>query len=340
MAPPPIQLFLTTIASQITLRQRQEYILRILQVKKIPFTSYDLASDEDAKRLWRRKAPRDKQQLPGILVGGEFPGTFEQFEEAVEFNELSTFLRLNEDYTPFSDDAPLLHASPIGVPGAYSPLQMHPQHAVHSRSPSPSPLAVREREKKETVKADGVLEEFGLGDVSVSVDELAALVSELGLGGEEARELVSGLSGVESKGKESGKKPEVGGEKGESKSETKPLGKGKKVEEKSEEKSESRSETKPLGKAKKVEEKPEEKPAEDKEDSKPKDEAPPPKEDDKSADASPSKDDPAKPSEETTDTTGTTDKPEPEENSKSAPEPRIKITPPHHTLPVEPKATS
>ena len=34
-----------------------EYLLRILQVKKIPFTSYDLASDEEAKRLWKRKAP-------------------------------------------------------------------------------------------------------------------------------------------------------------------------------------------------------------------------------------------------------------------------------------------
>jgi hypothetical protein len=64
-----------------------------LQVKNIPYTIYDLASDEDAKRLWRRKAPTgerefipefkwfgssgghsDKQQLPGILVGGKFPG--------------------------------------------------------------------------------------------------------------------------------------------------------------------------------------------------------------------------------------------------------------------------
>ena len=60
-------------------------------MKKIPFTSYDLASDEEAKRLWKRKAPlggltsfyasvgnylirTDKQQLPGILVGGKFPG--------------------------------------------------------------------------------------------------------------------------------------------------------------------------------------------------------------------------------------------------------------------------
>lgn len=76
MPSPPIQVFLTTIASQPALRQRQgqrsvsvtsphsiyttettEYLLRTLQVKKITFTSYDLASDEDAKRLWKRKAP-------------------------------------------------------------------------------------------------------------------------------------------------------------------------------------------------------------------------------------------------------------------------------------------
>jgi SH3-binding glutamic acid-rich protein len=71
-----------------------EYILRVLQAKNITFNSYDLASDEDAKRLWRRKAPPgecytsrvpiirvrttlrvlDKQQLPGILIGGTCPG--------------------------------------------------------------------------------------------------------------------------------------------------------------------------------------------------------------------------------------------------------------------------
>lgn len=165
-------------------------------MKKIPFISYDLASDEDAKKLWRRKAPRDKQQLPGILVGGEFPGTFEQFEEAVEFNELDIYLRRNEDYKPFEDEKTLLKAEPIGVPGAYSPLQMYPKHAP-SRSPSPSPLALREKEKKE-VQAGDTLAEFGLQDVSVSMDDLKALVEELGLGGDEANELVKGLAGADS----------------------------------------------------------------------------------------------------------------------------------------------
>ncbi|KIP11420.1 hypothetical protein PHLGIDRAFT_114552 [Phlebiopsis gigantea 11061_1 CR5-6] len=195
MTPPPIQVFLTTIASQVTLRQRQGTSSQhsALWVKKIPFTSYDLASDEDAKKLWKRKAPRDKQQLPGLLVGGEFPGDFTAFEEAVEFKELDQFLRRNEDYKPFEDEAPLLRAQPIGVPGAYSPLQMYPKHAP-SRSPSPSPLKLKEKEKSE-INSGETLAEFGLANVSVSEDELRALVEELGLGGDEASDLVKGLAG-------------------------------------------------------------------------------------------------------------------------------------------------
>lgn len=114
-------------------------------------------------------------------------------EEAVEFNELDIFLRRREEWKPFEDEKTLLRAEPIGVPGAYSPLQMYPKHAP-SRSPSPSPLAVKEKEKKEVV-AGVELAEFGLQDVSVSMDELKALVEELGLGGEEANDLVKGLAG-------------------------------------------------------------------------------------------------------------------------------------------------
>ena len=97
---------------------------------------------------------------------------------------------------------------------------MHPQHAVHSRSPSPSPLALREKEKKE-VQAGEALAEFGLGDVSVSMDELKALVEELGLGGEEANELVSGLAGTEERKARKEKKEEK------KVAVTAPLGKGK-----------------------------------------------------------------------------------------------------------------
>ncbi|ESK98053.1 thioredoxin domain-containing protein [Moniliophthora roreri MCA 2997] len=197
MPSPPIQVFLTTIASQPALRQRQEYLLRILQVKKIPFTSYDLASDETAKRLWKRKAPLDKQQLPGILVGGKFPGTFTDFEESVEFDELDKFLRLKETWDPEVDQITEPPVQPIGVPGAALPLQMTPDHIrklAIKRNPSPSPNQIPVNKRTGDFDVSEELSGYGLQGVRVTEDELTALVKELGLEGEDAGNLVKGLS--------------------------------------------------------------------------------------------------------------------------------------------------
>jgi hypothetical protein len=179
-------------------------MLRILHIKKIPFTTYDLASDEAAKKLWKRKAPADKQQLPGLLIGGTFPGTFDAFEEAVEYDELAAYLRLNESYdSKVEEDRPLLPQVPVGVPGAASPAQMTPEHhkpAIFPVSSSDSPLRgkpVNKREGEFDVSTE--LEGYGLQGVRVTQDDLAALVEELGLGGDEADELVKGLSGPEKK---------------------------------------------------------------------------------------------------------------------------------------------
>lgn len=197
MPSPPIQVFLTTIASQPALRQRQEYVLRILQVKKIPFTSYDLASDETAKKLWRRKAPLDKQQLPGILVGGRFPGSFAEFEDSVEHDELDIFLRLKEEWdADLEGERPAPPAQPIGVPGAASPLQMTGQKP--SYAPQPSPLAKKVKPSEE-LDAGEQLEDRSLSGIKVTEDELLQLVSDLGLGGADADDLVKGLSFGDSK---------------------------------------------------------------------------------------------------------------------------------------------
>ncbi|KAJ7932548.1 hypothetical protein B0H13DRAFT_1483064, partial [Mycena leptocephala] len=196
MPSPPIELFLTTIASQPALRQRQEYLLRTLQVKKIPFTSYDLASDEKAKRLWKRKAPIDKQQLPGILIGGQFPGPFQDFEDAVEYGELDTFLRLKESWVADIDDNPL-PAAPIGVPGAQMPLEMTPEH-LRTKIVESSPLkgkgGVPVNKRTDMFDVSTELSGFGLQGVQVTEDELRDLVAELGLDGDEAGDLVKGLS--------------------------------------------------------------------------------------------------------------------------------------------------
>jgi len=194
MPHPPIQVFLTTIATQPVLRQRQDYILRILQTKKITYTSYDLASDEDAKRLWKRKAPLDKQQLPGILVGGKYPGTFDEFEEAVEYDEVDTFLRLNETWNVDDDDRPAPAVKPVGVPGAVPLAQMTPEHHKPKFFPAATPsVPVNKRQGEYDVSTE--LEGFGLQGVRVTDDDLIKLVEDLGLGGDEAAEMVKSLGG-------------------------------------------------------------------------------------------------------------------------------------------------
>ncbi|KAF9527806.1 hypothetical protein CPB83DRAFT_876289 [Crepidotus variabilis] len=218
MGPPPISLFMTTIASQISLRQRQEYILRALQVKKIPYVTYDLASDEDAKRLWRRKAPTDKQQLPGFLVGGKFIGTCSDFEDAVEHDELTLFLRQNEEWEA-DPDRPLPEAKVVGVPGAMTPLEMTPERLKKKimAQPSPSPLRGLNIGKptpvnKRTDELDlgEELSGYGLQGVKATEAELRALVEELGLDGDEAGDLVKGLGSlsVTDQKKEKGKPKE------------------------------------------------------------------------------------------------------------------------------------
>ncbi|TDL28625.1 hypothetical protein BD410DRAFT_781140 [Rickenella mellea] len=205
MPSPPIQVFLTTIASQPALRQRQEYILRILQVKKIPFTSYDLASDEAAKKLWRRKAPLDKQQLPGILVGGRFPGVFADFEEAVEYAELNKFLRLDEEWDEELDAGrSSLPARPVGVPGASTPQQVTGHKPSYAATPSPLRKGVKEMDMGEELPG------FGLQGLKVTDDEIADLVKDLGLEGDEATDLVKGLSSNAPEEKKGG--PEMHGE--------------------------------------------------------------------------------------------------------------------------------
>jgi hypothetical protein len=125
-------------------------------------------------------------------------------EEAVEYDELATYLRLNETYnSSIEEDRPLLPQVPVGVPGAASPAQMTPEHhkpTTFPSSASDSPLRGKPANKREgEFDVSTELEGFGLQGVRVTQDDLAALVEELGLGGDEADELVKGLSGPEKK---------------------------------------------------------------------------------------------------------------------------------------------
>ncbi|WFD38603.1 uncharacterized protein MJAP1_001562 [Malassezia japonica] len=85
-----VELFTTSILGNPVTRSRHDRYISVLSAHRIPFVYHDLASDDEAKRRWRRKA-RDPR-IPGLLVRNEWVGTFEEFEEAVEFGELRQFL--------------------------------------------------------------------------------------------------------------------------------------------------------------------------------------------------------------------------------------------------------
>jgi len=172
--------------------------MRVLQVKRIQFTSYDVASDEDAKKLWRRKAPLSKQQLPGLLIGGVYPGGYEEFEEAVECGELDTFLRRSEEWDEeLFGPSKKLEVKPVGVPGAYSPLQMNPSHKP-TISPLPTPTKPKDGSRGREIDVGQELSGCGLDGVTVSEQDLMDLVSEL-IGEEGAGDLVKGFRAPESK---------------------------------------------------------------------------------------------------------------------------------------------
>ncbi|KAL0951394.1 hypothetical protein HGRIS_008090 [Hohenbuehelia grisea] len=135
-------------------------------------------------------------------------------EEAVEYGELDTFLRLKDSWNPDVDeDRPAPEAKPIGVPGAMMPLQMTPEHlrtkilATPTASPlkgKGKPIPVNKRQNE--IDVGNELVGFGLQGVKVTDDELLDLIADLGLDGDDAADLVGGLSG--STGGSGGKKPE------------------------------------------------------------------------------------------------------------------------------------
>ena len=141
----------------------------------------------------------DKQQLPGILVGGKFPGVCLQYiiltmnqlimisprlsrnckpafassiasltprpnsEDAVEHDELDIFLRLKESWNPdIDEDRPPPAVKPVGIPGAATPLQMTPEHlrAKHFGNLTPSASPLRTK----AVPVNKRTNELDLGD--------------------------------------------------------------------------------------------------------------------------------------------------------------------------------
>ncbi|PWN28006.1 hypothetical protein BDZ90DRAFT_231773 [Jaminaea rosea] len=128
---PTVELFTTSILSNHKVRHRHERYLAVFAAKRIDYVYHDLASDEDAKKRFRRKAA--DPQIPNILVHNEWRGTFEEFEEAVEFGELDLFLRI--------DPAKVAGPSPVPAPAEAPTEAASATPATTSKLP-PAPTAM------------------------------------------------------------------------------------------------------------------------------------------------------------------------------------------------------
>ena len=140
----------------------------------------------------------------------------------MEYGELDQFFRRNEEWDE-EFERPPLPVKPIGVPGAALPLQMTPEHIktkILAQQQQPSPLKgkappkpINKEEEGSRVDLGDELAGYGLQGVKVTVDELRDMIEELGLGGDEADDLVKGLSDNTESKSSKGKEPETSSKK-------------------------------------------------------------------------------------------------------------------------------
>ncbi|ETS65149.1 hypothetical protein PaG_00210 [Moesziomyces aphidis] len=163
MAQPTVELFSTSILSNVKVRTRHERFTSVLAIKKIAYVYHDLASDDDAKSRWRRKAK--DPQLPGILVNNEWVGSYDDFEEAVEFGELELFLGV-------AATQPALTAEP------------HPaQSAVSSKDPSlyPTlPYAAEGAGRWKEPDADQFIDSLNIDEQDIDDADVDAMLADIG----------------------------------------------------------------------------------------------------------------------------------------------------------------
>ncbi|GAA5864800.1 hypothetical protein JCM8547_009236 [Rhodosporidiobolus lusitaniae] len=149
--PPTIDVFITSILSNPALRGRHERVRRAMTAARVPYAEHDVASDEAAKSMWKRKNG-GKNELPFLLVDGEPVGTVDELDEAVEFGELRQFLRLDQPSSSSSTAAP---------PSSSTEASSSSKAAASSTSSRPKPS----------------LDDFA--DLDLTPSELAQLKDEL-----------------------------------------------------------------------------------------------------------------------------------------------------------------
>ncbi|KAF9585486.1 hypothetical protein BGW38_002176 [Lunasporangiospora selenospora] len=86
-----IHIYGSTVSGNLQIKRAQQSISDTLEQLEISYDFVDISSSEDSKRYMRRKNGGDTR-LPQIFSGGEYRGTHEEFQYAVETHQILQFL--------------------------------------------------------------------------------------------------------------------------------------------------------------------------------------------------------------------------------------------------------
>ncbi|SMR44845.1 unnamed protein product [Zymoseptoria tritici ST99CH_3D1] len=132
----------------ITATSRMETILK---ANRIPFQAIDLATDEQARRLWQRRGGA-KKKLPGLVKEGYIIGDIDEVEEWNEFGELK------ENIGPVpAHNAPAPAGGPVGVNTA-PPLSHNAGPVAAARAAAEEKKAADKGTERERIALPGAAE--------------------------------------------------------------------------------------------------------------------------------------------------------------------------------------
>lgn len=89
-----INYYYSSVSSNLEIKKQQERIQNVLDGKKIPYNKIDIAASEADKAKMRQVVGDEKALAPQLANGDQYCGDFEQFNEAIEEENLNGFLKL------------------------------------------------------------------------------------------------------------------------------------------------------------------------------------------------------------------------------------------------------
>ncbi|XP_059837258.1 SH3 domain-binding glutamic acid-rich-like protein 3 [Hypanus sabinus] len=89
-----ISVYYASITATVELEKKQKHIESILSSKGIVYKLLDLSANEELKDEMRKKVGDPKAMPPQIFNGDQYCGDYDAFFQAVESEQIESFLKL------------------------------------------------------------------------------------------------------------------------------------------------------------------------------------------------------------------------------------------------------